>query len=108
MTDAATADPTRRESPLRCVVEARDSLGEGPFWDAASGRLYWFDIPGRRLQWFVPATGVHERRDLPVRASAGVARASGGLLIATEQGLCDYDPATGTLTVRLAAEAPEG
>ena len=96
------------DTPLRCVVEARDSLGEGPVWDAHVGRLYWFDIRGRRLNWFAPATGTHEHRDLPLRASAGAPKASGGLLIATEKGLCDYDVETGALTTRLTVDAPAG
>ena len=25
-------------------------------WAAAEQRLYWFDIKGRRLNWFEPAT----------------------------------------------------
>ena len=103
-----TDDDSGRASPLRCVVEARDVLGEGPIWDAAAGRLYWFDIRGRKLEWIVPATGAHEHRDLPLRASAGAPRASGGLLIATEKGLYDYDVETEALTLRLAVEAPPG
>jgi sugar lactone lactonase YvrE len=34
---------------VRTVVEAGDRLGEGPCWSAVEGRLYWFDIKGRRL-----------------------------------------------------------
>jgi len=37
--------------------EAQATLGEGPAWDAAAGRLYWFDIKGRGLHWFSPGDG---------------------------------------------------
>jgi sugar lactone lactonase YvrE len=38
-------------SDVRCVVDSGDLLGEGPLWAAAEGRLYWFDIQGKRLNW---------------------------------------------------------
>jgi sugar lactone lactonase YvrE len=90
------------------LVDSRDLLGEGPVWDARAGRLYWFDIKGRQIKWFDPATGGADHRDLPLRASAGAPKASGGLILATEQGLCDFDPETGALATRLACAAPPG
>lgn len=38
-----------------CVV------GEGPLWHADEGRLYWADIPTRRMFRYDPATGSHEQ-----------------------------------------------
>lgn len=32
------------------AVEGRDELGEGPWWDAAAGLLWWVDIPSRRIR----------------------------------------------------------
>ncbi len=32
------------------AVERRDRLGEGPWWDAASSRLWWIDIDGHRIR----------------------------------------------------------
>ena len=69
---------------VRCVAEGRDTLGEGPCWDPSSGRLYWFDIKGRRLSWYEPAAGATGHYDLPVRASVAVSRKLGGLLIVAE------------------------
>lgn len=74
-----------------CVVNAADQLGEGPVWVAAERRLYWFDIQGRRLSWFEPATTERGAFALPMRASAAAVRANGGLLVATEQGLAAID-----------------
>ncbi|MCR5876129.1 SMP-30/gluconolactonase/LRE family protein [Phenylobacterium sp. J426] len=84
---------------VRCVVNAADRLGEGPLWSAAERRLYWFDIKHPRLAWFEPATGDSGTFDLPMRASAAVPRAAGGLLMATEKGLAIVDPQAGTIAV---------
>lgn len=82
-----------------CVVESGDRLGEGPCWAAAEQRLYWFDIKGRRLNWHAPERGQHGSFDLPVRASAAAPRAGGGLLLATEAGLADFDTGTGAFAL---------
>lgn len=42
---------------MRCVAQSADLLGEDPLWAPREGRLYWFDIPGRRLNWLSHATG---------------------------------------------------
>ncbi len=82
-----------------CLVPSRDRLGEGPCWSADEGRLYWFDIKGRALNWHAPATGTGGRHDLGLRASAAAVRAGGGLLVATERGLAHWDPDTETLAL---------
>lgn len=83
----------------RLVVQASDQLGEGPIWSASEARLYWFDIKGRRLNWFEPATDESGTFHLPLRASAAASRAAGGLLMATAQGLGVFDPGPGTLEI---------
>ena len=77
---------------LQCVVDSRDILGEGPIWDARRGRVYWFDIKGKKLHWYEPDGGRNGTSDLPVRCSAAAPRARGGLIVACEQGLAEFDP----------------
>lgn len=84
---------------LRCVVQASDRLGEGPFWSAGEGRLWWFDIKGKRLHFYAPDCDETGQFDLPVRASAAAPRAGGGLVIATEAGLAAFDPASGEFEI---------
>ncbi len=91
-----------------CVVNAADRLGEGPVWSAAEQRLYWFDIKGRRLAWYEPAAQESGSFDLPMRASAAVVRAGGGLLAATEQGLAAIAPSEGTIKLLQPYELGEG
>lgn len=83
-------------SDLKCVVESADLLGAGPCWAAAEDRLYWFDVNGRRLSWYSPATGEGGGWSLALRASAAAPR-DGGLLVATEAGLAHFDLQAGEL-----------
>ena len=93
---------------VRCVVNAQDQLGEGPCWSPLEGRLYWFDIKGKRLAWYEPATEASGSFDLPLRASAAAPRAQGGLVMATEKGLMIVHPDAGTLEMKQPFAMPEG
>jgi sugar lactone lactonase YvrE len=84
---------------VKCVVKSDDRLGEGPVWSPKEGRLYWFDIKGRRLAWYEPATDDRGAFSLPVQASAAAPRAAGGLLLATERGLAICDPEKETVDI---------
>ena len=84
---------------VRCVVDAADRLGEGPVWSAMEGRLYWFDIKGKRLAWYHPESRTRHAFDLPVRASCAAPRTAGGLFMATEAGLAVFDTDHGALTI---------
>lgn len=90
------------------AFEGQNTLGEGPLWDAAAKRLYWFDIKRGRLHWGAPASGQTGLWALPCRASAAAIRTQGGLLLATERGLADFDLDTGALTPRWPLEAEPG
>jgi sugar lactone lactonase YvrE len=77
------------------VVESGDVLVEGPVWSAAEGRLYWFDIQGRRLNWLSHGDGASGSFDLPTRGSVAAPRVGGGLVLVTEAGLAHLDTARG-------------
>lgn len=85
---------------IEVAVDARDGVGEGPFWDEIEAQLWWVDISGRRLHRWQPAT--NERRDwtLDDLPSAVVVREKGkGLLLAMRDGLYAMDPEAGTLSL---------
>ncbi|WP_309606101.1 SMP-30/gluconolactonase/LRE family protein [Phenylobacterium sp.] len=92
----------------RCIVGSADRLGEGPVWSPLDGRVYWFDIKGKRLAWYEPKTDERGAFDLPFRASAAAPRTQGGLLIATEKGLAICDPDRGEIGIVQPLELPEG
>jgi sugar lactone lactonase YvrE len=93
---------------VRVAAQVLDRLGEGPFWSAAEGRLYWFDIQGRILHWHDPETGSCGAWTLPYRASCAAPRAQGGLIAATERGLAFIDSATGALDLRQPMDLGQG
>lgn len=83
---------------VEVALEARNGVGEGPFWDEAAQALWWVDITGKAVLRWVPATGAQRRWAMPDFPSAVVLRRGGGALIAMRDGLSFLDPATGTLT----------
>ena len=48
--------------PVEVALNVRAQHGEGPLWDAATARLWWVDIAGRRVHCFDPRVG---RRHAP-------------------------------------------
>jgi sugar lactone lactonase YvrE len=84
---------------ITCVVASKDKLGEGCLWDAASQSLWWLDIARpTRIQRFTPATGEHKvwTSELLVTAIAG--KKSGGFIVGGEDGVYNFDPASGAVT----------
>jgi len=77
------------------AVASHCQLGEGPQWHAATGRLYWCDILGRRLHWLKPATGATGHHDLDQMVSLAAPCEDGGLLLVGEHRLARFDPKSG-------------
>ena len=78
-------------------------LGEGPSYDAASGKFFWFDIVGKKLlekKFPDGPTIVHE---LPFMASAIATIDADRQLIAAEDGIYVRDVRTGALTLHTRA-----
>ena len=78
-------------SDPRPLLELRCELGEGPFWDARTGRLHWVDILGCRLH------GCREDgsdlRSLAVQSHLGAAAPwPGGFIAATRDALGLLEP----------------
>jgi len=62
---------------VRCVVDARALLGEGPLWDPRIDCLIWLDIKGQQLFVYDPASGENEEYTAPDMVSA-IGLAEGG------------------------------
>ncbi|MGW0759376.1 SMP-30/gluconolactonase/LRE family protein [Streptomyces sp. NPDC002814] len=63
------------------AVRAEATLGEGPTWDAAAGRLIWVDILGGRVHTYEPASGRRTLRVVDQHVGAAKPRAGGGLVL---------------------------
>lgn len=70
-------------------------LGESPFWHPDEQRLYWVDIPGRRLNAFDPRSQQHDQWGLDTEPGSCAPLLDGGLLIAMRDGLWRFDPPSG-------------
>ncbi|MFJ4481863.1 SMP-30/gluconolactonase/LRE family protein [Streptomyces longwoodensis] len=74
------------------AVRAWATLGEGPTWDPATGRLLWLDILGSRVHTFDPATGRRGVRVTGQHVGAVKPRAGGGLVLNLRDGVGLLDP----------------
>jgi sugar lactone lactonase YvrE len=84
---------------IEVAVDARNGVGEGPFWDERGQRLWWVDIPARRVFAWAPGEAEPRAWSTPGFPSAVVLREAGGALIASDQGLHFFNPGTGELSL---------
>lgn len=70
-------------------------LGESPFWWPEQGALYWCDIPGFKLNRWLPATARHDSWSFDTDVGSAAPLPGGGLLLALRSGLVRFDPASG-------------
>ena len=93
---------------IACVVEAHDALGECCLWCPVTRRVWWLDIQKPCLQSYDPASREHRVYPLPGKhCGCAALRKSGGLVLALDNGLHGFDPATGKLNFLVHAEPDE-
>lgn len=69
-----------------CVTAQPDGLGESPFWHPDERRLYWVDIPGRRIRRLGPK-GVVESWPTPSEPGCIAPVRGGGMVVALRDGI---------------------
>ena len=74
-------------TPWQTLGPQRYELGESPFWHPLEQRLYWVDIPGKKLLRSDVAGGTAEVWDMPSEPGCIAPAASGGLVIALRHGV---------------------
>ncbi|MGW0312467.1 SMP-30/gluconolactonase/LRE family protein [Streptomyces flavidovirens] len=74
------------------AVRERASLGEGPVWDAAAGRLIWVDILSARVHTYDPVSGRRTVMATEQHVGAARPRAGGGLVVNLRDGIGLYGP----------------
>ncbi len=89
------------------AFDARNHLGETPVWSANEQALWWVNCehPPELHRW-APGSGEHATWPMPQRIGGFAPKSGGGLLVALADGLYDFDPASGALTLRIASPLP--
>ncbi len=86
-------------SPVTCLLEAKNKLGEGCLWDVEGQCLWWLDIaPISKLHILDPASGATRHWSFPMMLTCFALAGSNKLIMGGEAGMFWFDPATGALT----------
>ena len=92
---------------LRCVVDAKNELGETPLWCDTRQTVWWIDIESPKLQSYEPATGRYTAHAFDTTFLGSVAlRADGSFLLALDLSLYTFEPATAALKLFAKVEDP--
>ena len=92
---------------IELAFDAGNYLGETPIWSAADQALWWVNCEHEpELHRWSPGDGQHRQWPMPKRIGGFVHRADGGLLVALADGLYDFAPETGVLTLRVRSPLP--
>lgn len=97
---------TTSEIPITCLVDSKDKLGEGCFWDAGTQCLWWLDliVPSAIHRLHV-SSGAHRIWQFTEMVTAMAKRKDGTILVGSHRGVNVFDPATGALTPRMSVGA---
>ncbi len=74
-----------------CLVEAENTLGEGPIWHPDERALYWCDNLRPSIQRYDPTSGQVEEWPMPEEVGSIVFRREGGIVAGMKSGFCTID-----------------
>jgi len=77
---------------VRNIAAAPNSLGESPVWSADESALYWVDINGKRIHKAEYPSLNLQSWETPSHPGMIAVRASGGLIVALEDGIYAFNP----------------
>ena len=88
-----------RPTPVTCLLEAKNKLGEGCLWDVEGQCLWWLDIaPVSKLHILDPATGATRHWTFPIMLTCFSLAGPDRLIMGGEEGLFFFNPSTGALS----------
>jgi sugar lactone lactonase YvrE len=86
------------------ALSARSQHAEGPLWDAATARLWWVDIMGRRVHRSDPVVDEDRSWATPGQPGGVVLDPAGRPIVATPEGLARLDTSTGAMLLLVPIE----
>jgi L-arabinonolactonase len=92
---------------ITCVLDANNHLGEAPIWSVEEQALYWINCeqPPELHRWSY-ANRKHDTWPMPRRIGGVVLRAKAQLELALADGIYDFNPADGHLSLRVRSPLP--
>jgi sugar lactone lactonase YvrE len=86
------------EVPVTCLVDCRDKLGEGCFWDVETQCLWWLDaiVPSAIHRLHV-ASGQYRKWQFSEMVTTMARRRDGTLVVGSFKGVNVFNPETGAL-----------
>ena len=90
--------------PVEVALDMRAHHAEGPLWDAATGRLWWVNIAGRRVHCFDPVSSSDTSWSTAGQPGGVVLGPTGEPIVAVPDGLALLDIATGKTDLRVPIE----
>ena len=84
---------------IHCITKQRASLGESPVWSPEENCVYWIDILSPKLLRTDLSTQETHTWNMPSQIGMIALRASGGLIIALEDGIYGFNKLTGELNL---------
>ncbi len=89
------------------AFDAGNHLGETPVWSVAEQALWWVNCEeAPELHRWHPASGAHRVWPMPKRIGGFVLKSGGGLLVALKDGVYDFVPESGEMTLRAPSPFP--
>lgn len=79
-----------------CVVDGKNSLGEGPVWDDKLQELFWVDINGQKLLRYNPATGHTAEYGFDKKIGFAVPSGNHTWVLGLEDGFYRFNTETGS------------
>lgn len=89
-------------------IRVRNTLGEGPCWDAELKRFYWVDIKGATLWWYDEKEDELSSFDMGQPIGFAVPKVTDGVVVGLKDGIYEWDETSRELDKIVELDDPEG